>query len=102
MSKKINPADQFQRFVGRPVKIIEKNYSRTNYKGETKEYVEETYDENDATISEIRVVARDADLKLRIWTPKTVGTMDFRTDRINVKMENVGEGFFQIKQINVG
>jgi len=102
MNKKINPADQFQRFVGRPVKIIEEKYSRTNHKGETKEYVEETYDENDATISEIRVAAREADLRLRVWTPKTVGTMDFRTDRINVKMENVGEGFFQIKQINVG
>lgn len=95
-------ATQFQRFVGRPVKIVEEKYSRTNSKGETKDYVNETYDENDATISEIRVVAREANLRVRVWTPKTVGTMDARGDRINVKMEPVGEGFFQIKRIYIG
>jgi len=48
----------------------------------------------DSTLGEIEQVAKDNGLKLRIWFPGTVGTMDYRTDRINVHVEKDAAGKF--------
>lgn len=95
----------FDKFVNRPVKIVESKRSmpaRPNLELEAREWVEQNYDPEDPTIVEIQEQAKSEGLRCRIWTPHTRGTMDFRADRINVHLEDVGQGFFQVTRVRIG
>jgi hypothetical protein len=93
----MDAATDFQKFVGRPVKL---NEVKTKYKD--KEYSHFEYDEQDPTIVEINTLVAQKSLKLRVWTPGMAGTCDWWTDRINVHIEPVGQGFGQVKSVAIG
>lgn len=93
----------FNKFAGREIEVIEnkqdiviggKTYPVTDVK---------LKDKNDPVISELRQAAEKAGLKLRLWLPGSVGTMDYRTDRLNVRVEKETDGKYRIsKHMNIG
>jgi len=56
---------------------------------------------NDKIINEIKSKAKKESLIFRLWLPSTVGTMDLRGDRLNVRVGKVDDEF-QITKIYVG
>ncbi len=89
----------FNKFAGREVAMKEEEF---DFKGHKYTQVK-LADENDATVKEMRDAAKDAGLRLRLWLPGTVGTMDFRTDRVNARIEKEAGGKYRVsKRFNIG
>jgi hypothetical protein len=58
--------------------------------------------EGDPIIAAIRTRVETAGFHLRVWFPNTVGTMELHTGRVNVGIDEVLEGHFEITEIWVG
>jgi hypothetical protein len=50
----------------------------------------------DPTISEMKKLAEDNGLKLRLWYPGMMGTMDFKGNRINAYVEKGADGKYRV------
>jgi hypothetical protein len=85
-------AKAFNKFSGREVSVTETN---ENYKGRS--YTRAEIADNDATISEIRAAAAAMGLKVRVWLPGTMGTMDYRTDRLNVNVAKGNDNKYRVQ-----
>lgn len=87
----------FNKFAGREVPMIETtrqmNIGGKNYSIEDVSLA----DPNDLTIQEMKKVAEDNGLKLRIfWPSRSAGTMDYRTDRVNAYIEKAPDGKYRV------
>lgn len=88
---------QFDKYVGRKVLVKEtqetikiggKDYDHINYEIET----------GDTVVAEIQKEYP----KVRVWLPNTMGTMDYRLDRLNVHIEKQTDGSFVVTRMNFG
>ncbi len=89
----------FEQFLGKKVSVTESKRKIT-IAGEEMEIDEYKMDQNDPTISEIKKL-RGSGLT-RIWLPNSMGTMDFRMDRLNVRIEKVADGSFEVTKVYFG
>ena len=83
-----NLKSRFSFFKGRKVDVTENNGVYT-------------LESNDAIMTEIRDIAKDLQIEVRLVWPNTPSTCDFRTDRIQCIITKTGQGF-RIKDIEVG
>ncbi|MDE1151443.1 MAG: hypothetical protein PW788_02805 [Micavibrio sp.] len=89
----------FNKFAGKEVPMKEEEF---DFKGHKYTQVK-LADENDATVKEMRDAAKDAGLRLRLWLPGTMGTMDFRMDRVNARIEKEADGKYRVSpRFNLG
>lgn len=88
--------EAFQQFVGHIVRVVESK--RTI--GE-EEYTEHNVAPDDETIALIKKVAAEEGLKFRVWLPGTRGTMDHRTDRINIHVDE-SDGVYKVTRTRIG
>lgn len=58
--------------------------------------VKDFLNDNHPVIKEMKKVADTCGLKLRVWFPGTMGTMDMRGDRVNAKVEKGADGKYRI------
>lgn len=84
----------FNRFAGKEVPLVERTYEIGVDRKKIKQL--ELLDPCDPVISEIRQAAYENNLRLRVWWPGVVGTMDYRTDRVNVKITKDNEGKWRV------
>ena len=86
---------QFAKFAGREVKAIEKTQ---NVKiGDTVYPITEVHLASDCpAVAELTAAVKAAGLQLRLWTPGSMGTMDYRLDRLNAGVEKAADGKFRI------
>jgi hypothetical protein len=60
-------------------------------------------DANDPTLRAMQKAASDNGFKLRIWFPGTMGTMDYRTDRLNAHVDKGADGKYRVSsRFNIG
>lgn len=91
-------AKAFNKFSGREVTVTE---TSENHNGRS--YTRAEITGNDATISEIRAEAAAMGLELRVWLPNSMGTMDYRTNRLNIKIAKEDDGKYRIQNsFNIG
>src|SRR4051812_40315344 len=95
--------DIFNQFAGKEVPMAET--SRTlNIGG--KDY---TFNEiapanaNDPTLEAMKKAANDKGLRLRVWWPGIMGTMDYDTRRVNAHIEKAQDGKWRVSnRFNLG
>ena len=89
---------QFNQFAGREVAVTEKDMTEFYKKlGFDFSGVEAHLDENDPVIKELSEAVAKTGLQLRIWLPGTMGTMDYRLDRLNVHVAKEADGKYRIQ-----
>ena len=81
----------FGEFAGKEIQMENKPW----------EYEGETYDqwqpvENEPTLEAMQDAAKASGLTLRTWFPGMMGTMDYRTDRVNVHIEQDSKGAWRV------
>ena len=78
----------FGRFAGLEVPMEEKTFE-LNLPKTGRQTIKDWYPKNnpDPVIKEMEDLAAQHGLRLRVWFPGTVGTMDYRLDRLNVHVE---------------
>jgi hypothetical protein len=96
MTKQIEA--QFQKYVGTPISGITKTTRDFNGKS----YPAYQYDGSDESVKEIVRIANDQELNVRTWIPGATGTLEYRTDRLNVHIEEQDDGSYQIASIGIG
>ena len=89
----------FGRFAGREIEMVETPVDHKNNKTKHKtspEVVARPAHRNDPVLAEMQAEARKHNLTLRVWFPGTVGTQDYRRDRLNVKVRKGKDGKYRI------
>jgi hypothetical protein len=85
----------FNRFVGREVPLVERNYEIGKDRKPLKQL--ELVNADDPTLREMRQVAQQHNLSLRVWWPGvTTHKMDFRHDRANTFIEQGQDGRWRV------
>lgn len=95
---------EFNKFAGREVGVTETPF-KTEFKnlGITYEGVHVEIQKDDPAITELTTAVQAAGLRLRLWLPNTMGTMDFRRDRLNVHVAKEADGKYRIQpNFNLG
>lgn len=89
------------KFIGKPVRVIKTPYRyESRLTGEVFEGFNYAADSTDQTVESLNQHAN----VLRLWLPGIMGTMDYRTDRLNVyfaEQEDV-DGMFTISRLSWG
>lgn len=93
----------FNKFAGREVPMIEEQHT-INLGGKDYKIDEVRFaNPNDPLIQEMKKTAEDNGLQLRLWLPGSMGTMDFRTDRVNAHIEKSADGKYRVSsRFNLG
>jgi len=91
MSKDIPLKQAFNKFVGKEVPV-KKTLKTIGGRGH------EAYemDQKHPVLEDMRQVAADMGLKMRIWGPDMVGTMDYREDRVNAYVTKDTQGKWKV------
>src|SRR3954471_13961511 len=102
MTPKKSITEIFNQFAGKEIQVVEttqnfviggKNYPVTDV----------TPASNEPTLQAMKNAAAQNGLKLRVWFPGTVGTMDFRTDRVNAHVNKGADGKYRVQNnFNIG
>jgi len=80
-------------FIDKPVIVHEKAWSYTSIDGEERSGISFETDEDDPTLRAVESAAKAEGLFVRVWLPNSVGTCEYRTDRLNVSIDqNYGDG----------
>ena len=58
--------------------------------------------DNDPFYKQICDRAQIDKLKIRLWFPGTIGTMDFQTSRLNIRLKKIQEHLYEITKISLG
>lgn len=95
----MNSTSQFDKFMGRKVNVQETPHKYT--------VAGKEYDTPLTAISADETVVNEIEELLgggwlRVWLPGTMGTMDYRLDRLNVHISKMNDGSYQITRINWG
>lgn len=90
--------EKFARFAGREVNATEHTTTR-HFKtlGVTHTSTSVVIDENDPAVAELRAAVEAAGYSLRLWTPSSAGTADYRVDRFNANIEKGEDGKYRIQ-----
>jgi hypothetical protein len=91
----------FESFVGKTV-LVNKTTETAKIGGKEYSNPRCKISNEDVVIAEVCEVATKHSLRCRVWLPGTIGTMDYRLDRLNVKVEEQTDGSFQITRIYFG
>ena len=94
----------FWKFAVREVPLIEKPYEIEIEGLDTIEGTQiELADQNDPTLAEMNQIASQNGLNLRVWWPGIMGTMDYRTDRVNAHIKKGDDGKWRVADnFNIG
>jgi hypothetical protein len=94
----------FNKFAGKEISVNEKIQTRTSkLSGETLNFTTYSFaDENDPLLVEMHQIAVDNGVRLRIWLPNTMGTMDYRMDRVNTRVAKGADGKYRFSDFKVG
>ena len=89
----------FNKFAGREVSVTEKLEEVCGYK-----FTNVQINDNNPVLAEIEQEAAAMGLRsVRAWVPGMVSTMDYRTDRLNVRIEKEADGKYRIQNnFNLG
>lgn len=88
----------FNKFAGREVPLTVTPQSR-QIGGQTYNYdIIDLADKNDPTIAEIQKTAEDNGLRLRLWLPGAMGTMDVQPNRLNVHVDKEADGKYRVQK----
>ena len=85
----------FDRFAGREVEVV----TNTPLPGRGASVKLNPQDE---AVTELRKAVEDAGYSLRVWLPNTIGTMDYRTNRVNVSVNPDMKGVYRIGSFRIG
>lgn len=88
-------ADQFDAFIGQKIVVEEVSHCSGS-----REWI--TYETKDLVIQNLSDLAKKIGMSFRLWLPNTFGTMDLRNDRLNVHVEKMDDGSFEIVKIYIG
>ncbi|MBU6476123.1 MAG: hypothetical protein KGL10_06205 [Alphaproteobacteria bacterium] len=91
----------FNKFAGREIQVVE-NARTMNIGGQTCTFDEVSPVNGEPTLKEMEKTANDNGLRLRVWFPGTVGTMDLRMDRVNVRVSKAPDGKWRVGGISIG
>lgn len=96
MSFNADLSQQFAKFAGREVNAVEKTETlKLKHLGDitvTSVHI----DDKDPAVAELAAAVAAAGLQLRLWAPGMMGTMDFRTDRLNANVEKAPDGKYRL------
>jgi hypothetical protein len=100
MSHDLSPL--IQQFLNQKVEVTE--HRRTfQLGGKPYTFTEVEYVESDRTITALKTAAGGEGLYLRVFTPGTMGTTDWRTDRLNAYVEKSPDGsHYRIDRLAIG
>ena len=87
----------YDSFLGREVRVTSET-KELEILGKVMSFTNHDLAADDVVIAEIEALHPN----VRLWLPGTFGTMDYRTDRLNVHVEETSEGVFTITEISVG
>lgn len=88
---------QFDKYLGRKVLVKETS--------ETLKIGDEDYDFTNCEIEPSETVVSEIQKEhshVRVWLPGTMGTMDYRLDRLNVHIEKQADGSYEITEVDLG
>jgi hypothetical protein len=92
-------SQMFNHFAGREVPLVEKNMT---YRGQNYTQLE-LKNSPDPVLEEMRQLAEDKGLTLRVWWPGVAGTMDIRNDRVNAHIQKDEDGKWRVApQFSIG
>ncbi len=85
----------FNEFAGKEVQVVE---SRQNFNIGGKDYlVTDVFPAaNDPTLDALKKAVNDKGMSLRVWFPGMMGTMDYRTDRVNANVDKGADGKYRV------
>lgn len=86
----------FGKFAGRAVNAREETHKLQLKNLGDFDITEVHIDPQDPAVAELAAAAQAAGLELRLWTPGSVGTMDFVVTRLNAGVEKAADGTFRI------
>lgn len=92
---------EFDIFKNREVKVIE-NENEVQIQNRTIQISDFKLASDEKLIDEIQKKASDLGLSFRLWLPNTVGTMDLKSDRLNVVVAKQQDNKFTISNIYLG
>ncbi len=96
--QKTDLSKQFRRFAGREVKVSEKIRSYT-VASQTFTATTVHLHKNNPAVKELATAVKAAGLQLRLWTASSIGTMDYRLDRLNARVEKHEDGTYRIGKL---
>lgn len=88
----------FDKFVGQ--EVLTQTIQSGEHKGIKISYSD--VKDDDKIVKDITTQAAKEGMKLRVWLPKTVGTMDYRQDRINVEVKADSDGKHTVERFYIG
>lgn len=87
----------FGQFAGREVALIEKEYEyKSKHAGTIKVTQLELANPQDQVLEDMKQTASQNSLYLRVWWPGIMGTMDYRTNRVNAHIEKSADGKWRV------
>lgn len=89
----------FEKYLGKTVLVDESKRTMEFKSIGTREFTEYKIADEDTVIKELKA---EAGGKVRVWLPTSMGTMDYRLDRLNVRVEKQNDGSFQITKVYFG
>ena len=95
--KKTDLRKIFGKFAGKEVDVIEKVQKMT-IAGKEYEIGHNRLDDQNPVIEAINEAARDNGLILRVWLPDTMGTMDHKANRVNIRISKDDDGKWRIRK----
>jgi hypothetical protein len=98
MNIKDNP---FEAYIG--LKVLVTETKRTlNIGGIDYNFEECAIQDGDTVVNKLCAEIKTAGFLPRTWLPGSMGTMDYRTDRVNIRIEKKNDGSFEIVSTNIG
>jgi hypothetical protein len=88
----------FNKFAGREVLMTETTQTRKVAGQDVTYTTVSPTNPKDPVIEEMNQLAKNNGLKLRVWFPNTFGTMDARSDRMNVRVEKEADGKYRVSK----
>lgn len=81
---------EFQKYIGAKV-LVDEGVSEVKLFGKMEKFPTYEINKNDTIVAEIKNQYKDG--RVRVWLPNTMGTMDVKNNRLNVRIAKVGDSF---------
>lgn len=88
---------QYDKYLGRKV-LVNETKETLKIAGKDYDHTHCELDANDTVVSEIQKEHSN----VRVRLPGTMGTMDYRLDRLNVHIEKQADGSYEITEVDLG